>query len=75
LGAFVPTFEYFFEMMQDSLRAASRSEFEKFGLTDSVLGQLAIEHLVITDDLRLAKRINDAGQEVLNFNHIRLFAG
>ena len=55
--------------------AARLDEFPKLGLTDSGIMHLAkSKYLVLTDDFKLARFLEGAGIDVLNFNHIRSLA-
>ena len=44
------------------------------GLTDAVLISLAERHLIITADFPLANRIETLGRDVIDFNHLRVYA-
>lgn len=58
-----------------SVEASSLAHFKKFGLTDSGIVQLVKDnYLVLTDDLKLVGYLQNQGVDVINFNHIRLFA-
>jgi hypothetical protein len=54
------------------LDAAQRPEFHFLGLTDSTLAIVSDQYLVITDDARLVKKLNESHLEALNFNHMSL---
>jgi hypothetical protein len=55
-----------------SVAACAHPYFNKCGLTDAVILQIAKKQLlVITDDFRLAGLISNRGLNVINFNHIR----
>ncbi len=58
-----------------STDAAGTEQFPRLGLTDSGIMLLAKGHyLVLTDDFKLAYSLEQAGIDVLNFNHIRPLA-
>ena len=61
------------ELPMPSSKAADRAEFRLLGLTDCALAELAEDYLVLTDDARCAKALNEAGIEVLNFNNLRTY--
>lgn len=71
---FVALFQSFTELNRSSLSSAKRAEFPYLGLTDCVMADCASEYLVITDDLRFCSRLEHAGIDALNFNHIRPLA-
>jgi rRNA-processing protein FCF1 len=49
--------------------------FAQFGLTDGAILEVARnQHLVLTDDLKLAVHLQSQGIDSLNFNHIRTLA-
>ena len=51
---------------------ATMQEFVRFGLTDTGIIRLARRrYLVLTDDFRLSQYLQNAGVDVVNFNHIR----
>ncbi len=57
-----------------SATAAQTSEFSRLGLTDCAIAHLAAaKYLVLTDDLTLARFLEKAGIDVLNFNHLRVW--
>ena len=63
------------EQYVESQTAAGLDEFPKLGLTDSGIMHLAKnKYLVLTDDFKLAQFLENAGIDVLNFNHIRPLA-
>jgi hypothetical protein len=74
LREFVATFGRFGELNHSSCAAANRPDFPCFGLTDSVIADVASNYLVVTDDLPLWKSLSNAGVEALNFNHVRTVA-
>jgi hypothetical protein len=53
--------------------AAKRPEFLFLGLTDCVLAELATDYLILTDDARCAKILNEAGLDALNFTNLRSY--
>lgn len=59
-----------FENYVPSRVAADRAEFIRLGLTDSALLSQH-EAILLTDDLPLALAALTAGQEAINYNHIR----
>ena len=71
LKEFAATFEEMEELMTPSLEAARRSDFHFLGLTDAALAQWSSRFLVVTDDLRMVAKLNESGQQALNFNHLR----
>jgi hypothetical protein len=70
---FVDVFKTFAELNRSSMASARRPEFPQFGLTDCVIADVAADYLVVTDDLRLCARLERAGLQPLNFNHVRTF--
>ena len=55
-----------------SVSVSQNSYFARFGLTDSVIVDLARnQYLVLTADLHLAYLLGTLGIDVINFNHIR----
>lgn len=51
---------------------AQMQEFVRFGLTDTGIIHLTRgRYLVLTDDFRLSQYLQNAGVDVVNFNHIR----
>jgi hypothetical protein len=52
---------------------ATRSQsFERYGLTDAAIAEIAKgRFLVLTDDLRLAGHLEGQKVDVINFNHVR----
>lgn len=54
-----------------SAELASDPLFDRFGLTDTAVADLAGEHLVLADDFRLSEVLRSKGHAVLNFNHLR----
>jgi len=60
------------EVYHPSLQLAQLPEFQKFGLTDcSILNVAQGSYLVLTDDLRLAATLQRKGIDTVNFNNIR----
>jgi rRNA-processing protein FCF1 len=58
-----------------SVGASSLAHFNRFGLTDSGIVELAKDkYLVLTDDLNLVGYLQNRGIDVINFNHIRPLA-
>jgi len=56
----------------ESADAAQAEPFSKLGLTDSGIMLLASgNYLVLTDDFKLYRFLEDAKIDVINFNHIR----
>jgi hypothetical protein len=53
--------------------AAQRPEFHFLGLTDSALALVSDQFLIVTDDARFVKKMNESGLEALNFNHLRMY--
>jgi hypothetical protein len=72
LKKFYETFVEIEELTIPSLEAALRPEFHFLGLTDSALALVSHRYLIVTDDARLVKKMNESGLEALNFNHLRL---
>lgn len=50
-------------------------DFSKLGLTDAALAQSAATHLLLTADLDLYCAVVSAGNDAVNFNHMREAAG
>lgn len=71
LKEFATTLEEMEELMTPSLEAARRPDFHFLGLTDAALAQWSSRFLVVTDDFRMVAKLNESGQEALNFNHLR----
>jgi hypothetical protein len=69
---FYETFVEIEELPSQSMEAAQRREFPFLGLTDSALAIVSDQYLIVTDDARLVKKLNESGLEALNFNHLRL---
>ena len=60
------------ERYAESKIAVNRKEFERIGLTDSCLLQIAtVPHLILTADLELYLAASDQGLQVQNFNYLR----
>lgn len=58
-----------------SVSVSSSVHFNRFGLTDSGIVQLVRDnYLVLTDDLKLVRYLQNLGIDVVNFNHIRPLA-
>jgi len=72
LKQFYATFVEIDELTIPSMEAAQRPEFPFLGLTDSALAHVSQQYLIVTDDARLVKKMNESGLEALNFNHLRL---
>ena len=72
LKKFYETFVEIDELAIPSLEAAQRPEFHFLGLTDSALALVSDQYLIVTDDARLVKKLNESRLEALNFNHLRL---
>jgi len=71
LKRFYETFVEIDELAVPSLHAMLRPEFHFLGLTDSALALVSSRYMVVTDDARLVKKMNESGLEALNFNHLR----
>lgn len=72
LKMFYQTFCEIDELTVSSMEAAQRPEFHFLGLTDSALALVSDQYLIVTDDARLVKKLNESRLEALNFNHLRL---
>jgi len=72
LKRFHATFVEIAELPIPSMEAAQWQDFHYLGLTDSGLAMVANEYLIVTDDARLVRKLNDTGLEALNFNHLRM---
>lgn len=73
LKKFHSTFIEIDELPIASMEAAKWQDFHFLGLTDSGLALVSKEHLIVTDDARLVKKLNESGLEALNFNHLRMY--
>lgn len=73
LKRFYETFVEIEELSIPSMEAAQRPEFRFLGLTDSALAIVADRYLIVTDDARLVKKLNESNLEALNFNHLRFY--
>lgn len=71
LKKFYETFVEIDELAIPSMEAARRPEFHFLGLTDSALASVSEQYLIVTDDARLVKKMNESGLQALNFNHLR----
>jgi hypothetical protein len=71
LKKFHETFVEIDELTVPSMEAAQRPEFHFLGLTDSALALVSDQYLIVTDDARLVKKMNESGLQALNFNHLR----
>ena len=71
LKKFYETFVKIDELTISSMEAAQRPEFHFLGLTDCALAHVSRQFLIVTDDARLTKKMNESGLEALNFNHLR----
>jgi hypothetical protein len=71
LRKFHETFAEIDELSIPSMDAAQRPEFPFLGLTDSALAIVSRQYLIVTDDARFVKKLNESGLEALNFNHLR----
>jgi hypothetical protein len=60
------------ELAISSLETALRPDFHFLGLTDSALASVSNQYLIVTDDARMVKKLNELHMEALNFNHLRL---
>jgi hypothetical protein len=63
--------QYAGEEYHPSVRASARTEFIFLGLTDCVLADLAERFLILSNDVRMVVKLNEAGLDALNFNHYR----
>ena len=63
-----------FETYHESIELLGSKTHEQMGLTDAVLIALAERHLIITADFPLANRIETLGRDVIDFNHLRVYA-
>jgi hypothetical protein len=72
LKRFYETFVEVDELTIPSMDAVKRPEFHFLGLTDSALAIVSDQYLIVTDDARLVKKLNESRLEALNFNHLRL---
>lgn len=72
LKKFYDTFVEIDELSIPSMEAAQRPEFHFLGLTDSALALVSDQFLIVTDDARLVKKMNESQLEALNFNHLRM---
>jgi hypothetical protein len=73
LRKFHATFVAIDELPIASMEAAQWQDFHFLGLTDSALALVSRKNLIVTDDARLVKKMNEAGLEALNFNHLRMY--
>jgi hypothetical protein len=73
LKKFYETFVEIDELAIPSMEAAQRPEFHFLGLTDSALALVSDRYLIVTDDARLVKKMNESRLEALNFNHLRMY--
>jgi hypothetical protein len=71
LKRFYETFVEIDELTVPSLEAAQLPAFHFLGLTDSALTLVSGKYMIVTDDARLVKKMNESGLEALNFNHLR----
>lgn len=71
LKRFYETFVAIDELTISCLEAAQRAEFAFLGLTDTALAIVSDQFLIVTDDARLVKKMNESGLEALNFNYLR----
>jgi hypothetical protein len=61
-----------YEISLRSSDAVRRPELSSLGLTDTVILSEAVgKYLVLTDDFRLAAKVNKAKGDAVNFNHIQ----
>ena len=64
-------FEGFNEQYLASSSAATSAIFPRFGLTDSVIAEIASQrYLVLTDDFALVNYLGSIKADVINFNHL-----
>lgn len=62
------------EFHMQSKEIVDKTEFRKFGLTDSIIYHVSNnKYLLLTDDFRLSQYIQSKNGDVINFNHIREF--
>lgn len=55
-----------------SAQISTRDFFQRFGLTDSGIAELASgKYLVLSDDFKLVTHLQSIGIDAINFNHIR----
>jgi hypothetical protein len=73
LKRFYETFLPVEELPVVSMKAAQWQNFHFLGLTDSTLALVSENYLIVTDDARLVKKMNDSGLEALNFNYLRMY--
>lgn len=72
LQIFGQTIARFEEIYKPSQQLAQLPEFQRFGLTDcGILNLAQRSYLVLTDDLRLAATLQRKGIDTVNFNNIR----
>jgi hypothetical protein len=71
LKKFYATFVSIDELHISSMEAAQRADFHFLGLTDSALAHVSNQHLIVTLDGRLVKKMQESHLEALNFNHLR----
>jgi len=64
-----------FEIYHESSLFLGEEMHKKVGLTDALLMKLLESHLVVTADFPLARRLETLGRDVINFNHLRRYAG
>ncbi len=56
-----------------SKEMVGKVEFEKFGLTDSIIYYVTSEkYLLLTDDFPLSQYVRSKNGDAINFNHIRM---
>lgn len=64
----------FEECYLESKAVVTDQRFARFGLTDCGILSLARgQHLVLTDDLKLANYLQQQGVDTVNFNNIRIY--
>ena len=75
LEAFVSRIESCDERFDPAAQIAKSVAFEKFGLTDGAISELAMKGvLVLTVDFPLYGYLQKKGADVVNFNHLRPLA-
>jgi hypothetical protein len=72
LKKFYETFLEIDELTIPCLDAAQRAEFPYLGLTDTALALVSDQFLIVTDDARLVKKMDESGLQALNFNYLRM---
>ena len=60
------------EVYRPSASVVGTQIHAQVGLSDALIISLAEEHLILTDDFPLSNRLESAGRDVINLNHLRL---